>query len=141
MKVKVKRLSPKAKLPSLATVGSGCYDVCAAESTYIWPDGNGKVGTGLAFEIPMGYLLEIRPRSGLAEKGLIIPNSPGTLDSDYRGELKILLRNMGDIRLGVRQGDKIAQVRIVPLIFPYWKEVEELGSTERGSKGFGSTGR
>ena len=113
MEVKVRKLHPDAKLPSLATIGSGCYDVCAIKEEVIckkdnWAHGDVyKVGIGLSFEVPMGYLLEIRPRSGLSQNGLTIVNSPGTLDSDYRGELFILLYNLSGRDVEVKKGDKM----------------------------------
>ena len=147
MEVKIKRLYENVKLPSLATVGSGCYDIHAFLVDA--PKGQLKlepgivrlVGTGLAFEIPPGYLLEVRPRSSLSMKGVIIVNSPGTLDSDYRGELRVLLCNFSPDMVYVEHGDRIAQIRLVPLIFTSLREVEDLSSTERGTEGFGSTGR
>ena len=141
MEIKVKKLYKTARLPFRATIGSGCYDVCSSnEWSFDAKDRRiHKLGTGLAFHIPMGYLLEIRPRSGLSLKGLSLVNSPGTLDADYRGELFILLRNVGDETIVIKKGDRIAQVRIVPLIYPIWREVEELDVTERGSNCLGST--
>jgi len=106
-----------------------------------------KVCTGLAFELPRGYALDIRPRSGLALKGLVILNSPGTLDSDYRGELLISFVNLSNEEIIVYKEDRIAQIRLIqdPQLFYLekieWEEVEELSETERGKGGFGSTGR
>lgn len=141
MEVKFKKLHENAKPPFLATIGSGCYDVCSSnEWVFDLMDRRiHKLGTGLAFQIPMGYLLEIRPRSGLSLKGVSLINSPGTLDADYRGELFILLRNVGNQTVTIKKGDRIAQVRLVSVLYPFWVEVEELSATERGLKGFGSS--
>lgn len=101
----------------------------------------GEIPTGLAFEIPWGYGLDIRPRSGLASSGLIIPNAPGTLDSDYRGELMILCRNLLASPFLIPKGDRVAQIRLFRTTELDFEEVEELSETERGTGGFGSTGR
>lgn len=145
MKLKVKRLHPDAKIPTKATEGSACYDIYALDNITVWNKKVTRIHCGLAFEIPEGYFLEIRPRSGLAGKGLVIVNSPGTLDSDYRGELMILMFNAAPISrtmgYGIKKGDRIAQIRLVPVLSINFEDVDELDETERGARGFGSTGR
>jgi len=140
MEVKVKKLDSRAKLPTKATEGSACYDVYALEDTFLVSRWSTLVGTGLSVEVPKGYMLDIRPRSGLARSGIVVNNSPGTLDSDYRGELKIMLYNQSDVGRWVKAGDRIAQVRLVEILDIEWVE-GELSETERGIGGFGSTGR
>jgi dUTP pyrophosphatase len=101
-----------------------------------WP-----VATGLALAIPHGYEIQVRPRSGLALKhGISVPNAPGTIDSDYRGELKVILINHGQTPFEVRRGDRIAQLVFAPVVQASWLKVDDLDETERGAGGFGSTG-
>ncbi|WP_102226738.1 dUTP diphosphatase [Acidimangrovimonas sediminis] len=100
------------------------------------------VPTGLRVEIPQGYEMQIRPRSGLALKnGVTLPNTPGTIDSDYRGPLGVILINLGHEPFTIHHGDRIAQMVIAPVVQARWQEVEALGETARGEGGFGSTGR
>ena len=143
----VKKLYPDAKLPTKATPGSMCYDVYAQETFGIQPMYRNKIGTGLAFELPEGLGLDIRPRSGLASSGLIMLNAPGTLDSDYRGELFISIMNLTGSPWQITKGDRIAQIRVMEDPWHHthhydsgFEEVEELSETERGGGGFGSTG-
>lgn len=143
--VKVKRLRPDAILPAYATEGSAAMDLyaCLLERVEIGPSCIDRVPTGLAFEIPVGFEGQVRPRSSYACNGLTIANSPGTLDSDYRGELFILLHNVwpsGPPQI-IRHGDRIAQLVIAPVVRASLIEVESLSETERGAGGFGSTGR
>ena len=142
--VKVKRLHPEAKLPTKATTGSVCHDVYASESRMVGSGAVVPVPTGLAFEVPDGCMLEIRPRSGLSSEGLAIANSPGTLDSDYRGELMILMLRAvspSDSMWLIDVGDRIAQIKLVRVPEIEFLEVDELSETVRGEGGFGSTGR
>lgn len=141
MRVFLKKLDPDAKVPTLATPGSACYDVYSLLDHHICPHTRVLIRTGLALELPEGYGLEIRPKSGLATEGLIILNSPATIDSDYRGEMLISTFNLCGPFIVIRKGEKIAQVRLFPLINIEWEETEELSKTGRGSGGFGSTGR
>ena len=142
MHLKVKRIRQGAKLPIKATEGSICYDVfSAAYKILLSTMEKAKIPTGLAFELPPGMGLEIRPRSSLADKGLIILNSPGTLDSDYRGELFIICQNLSIGNILINMGDRIAQIRLIRSMDIEFEEVEELSRTERGEGGFGSTGR
>ena len=141
MKLKILKLDPDAELPIRATPGSACYDVYSVKRQLLIPMGRASIPTGLAFELPRGYGLDIRPRSGLASRGLIILNSPGTLDSDYRGELKVICMNLSSGNILVSKGDRIAQVRLFKEICLEFEEVEKLNETKRGQSGFGSTGK
>lgn len=139
--LKVKKLDPAAKLPLFATEGSVCMDVRAAEHYLLYPCRPIVVQTGLAFEVPPGFELLIRPRSGLASKGVTILNTPGTLDSDYRGEcLVIMVYILPSGYFEIQKGDRIAQIAIREVPTVTIKEVEELSETTRGANGFGSTG-
>ncbi len=140
MIVKVKKLNKDAKLPIKGSVGSACYDVFSIKMFMLSPMEKAKLPTGLAFELPEGWGLEVRPRSGLATRGLMILNSPGTIDSDYRGELFISCINMSHSNIRIGQGDRIAQIRLFEVLNLNFEEVEELSETERGEGGFGSTG-
>jgi len=141
VEVSVKRLVEDAILPSKATVGSAFYDISAREDTSLRHNLVTPVPTGLAFEIPTYYELEIRPRSGLSIHKILIANSPGTLDSDYRGELKVPLLNLGNKSYLIKKGDRIAQIGVRPIPEINFIEVNELSRTPRNSGGFGSTGR
>lgn len=141
MEVKVKKLVPEAKLPTRATCGSACYDVYSTRRVLFSPMEKVTIPTGLAFELPDGVGLDIRPRSGLASRGLIMLNSPGTLDSDYRGELKVSFMNLHHGNILISEGDRIAQVRLIKPPTVDFIEVKELSETERGKGGFGSTGK
>lgn len=141
--IAVKRLDHAGDLPlpSYETDGSAGMDVRAAEALTIAPGKRELVGTGFAFAIPAGYEIQVRPRSGLAlKKGISLPNSPGTIDSDYRGELKVILINHGDEDFVVQRGDRIAQIVVAPVQRGILVEVADLDETQRGSGGFGSTG-
>jgi dUTP pyrophosphatase len=128
-------------LPAYATAGAAGMDVLAAEDATIAPGARRAVATGLALAIPAGYEIQVRPRSGLALKhGISVPNTPGTIDSDYRGELKVILINHGAQAFAVRRGDRIAQLVLAPVVRAVWSEVAALDATERGTGGFGSTG-
>jgi len=99
------------------------------------------VPTGFAIAVPEGYEAQVRPRSGLALRfGVVLPNAPGTIDSDYRGEVRVILQNTGDAPFTIRRGDRIAQLVLAPVVAPVWEEVATLESTSRGSGGFGHTG-
>ncbi len=141
--VRVQRLAgnPDLPLPAYATPGSAGMDVVAAESVAIAPGARHAVATGLALAIPDGFEVQVRPRSGLALKhGITVPNTPGTIDSDYRGELKVILINHGDTPFAIARGDRIAQLVLAPVTRAIWVEADRLDSTTRGSGGFGSTG-
>ncbi|WP_156842659.1 dUTP diphosphatase [Novosphingobium aquimarinum] len=129
------------ELPAYATDGAAGMDVVSAEDVTIAPGARHAVATGLAMAIPPGFEIQVRPRSGLALKhGISVPNTPGTVDSDYRGEVKIILINHGETAFKVRRGDRIAQLVIAPVVRATWLKVDELDDTERGEGGFGSTG-
>jgi len=130
-------------LPSYATEGAAGMDLLAAVTTplTIPPGGRALVPTGLRIALPHGYELQVRPRSGLALKnGIMLPNSPGTIDEDYRGELGVIVMNGGDTAFVVERGMRIAQAVIAPVVRASWRDVAELPDTARGTGGFGSTG-
>ena len=129
------------ELPAYATQGAAGMDVLAAEDVTLAPGARHAVATGLALAIPHGFEMQVRPRSGLALKfGITVPNTPGTIDSDYRGELKVILINHGNDMFEVRRGDRIAQLVLAAVTRASWLKVDELGETQRGEGGFGSTG-
>jgi dUTP pyrophosphatase len=143
VKVEVKRLPHGAglPLPAYATDGAAGMDLVSAEDVTLAPGARHAVATGLAMAIPQGYEIQVRPRSGLALKhGISVPNTPGTIDSDYRGELKVILINLGPEPFAIQRGDRVAQLVLAPVVQATWDEVSELDSTERGAGGFGSTG-
>ena len=129
-------------LPSYATTGSAGLDLCAALAHRIDPGERKLVGTGFAIALPTNCEGQIRPRSGLAARsGLTVLNAPGTIDADYRGEVKVLLINLGLEPVEIASGDRIAQLVVAPVSRLRLVEVEDLPSTARGAGGFGSTGR
>ena len=130
-------------LPEYATAGSAGMDLQAAveEPTVLAPGKRVLVPTGLRIALPPGYEAQIRPRSGLAIKeGVTVANAPGTVDSDYRGEVKVGLVNLSDVSYTIRRGDRIAQMVVAPVTRVAWRQVTSLDVTERGAGGFGSTG-
>lgn len=132
-----------AVIPEYKTSGAAGADVCAfIESPIVLKAGERViVPTGLFFEIPEGYEIQVRPRSGLAAKyGVTVLNTPGTIDSDYRGQLKIILINLGESEFVINNGERIAQIIISPVIQADFKAVDSLSDTDRGECGFGSTG-
>lgn len=141
LKVRVLRLKEKACLPYRATPGSAGFDLFAAESAVIKKGGFGGVGTGIAIELPEGIEAQIRPRSGLAlHCGIGILNSPGTIDSDYRGEIRVILFNISHTDFVVKPGDRIAQIVFSKTVPVKFEEVATLSSTKRSDGGFGHTG-
>ncbi len=131
-------------VPSPATPGSAGVDLSAAvdRDVVIAPGDRALIPTGFAFAIPDGFEAQVRPRSGLALRhGIVLPNAPGTIDSDYRGEVSVILMNMGREDFLVQRGDRIAQMVVAPVAEPAWEEVQELDETQRGSGGFGHSGR
>ena len=141
--LRIKRL-PHGKglpLPAYATPGAAGMDVAAAEDIDLHPGKRHAVATGFALAIPEGYEVQARPRSGLALKhGITLANTPGTIDADYRGELKIILVNLGSEPFAINRGDRIAQLVLAPVVLAKWEEAEVLEDTTRGHGGFGSTG-
>jgi dUTP pyrophosphatase len=130
-------------LPSYATSGAAGMDLLAAvrEPMVIPPGGRALVPTGLCIALPPGHELQVRPRSGLALKnGIVLPNSPGTIDEDYRGEVQVIVLNAGAEPFTVERGMRIAQAVLAPVTRASWREVEALPGTARGEGGFGSTG-
>jgi dUTP pyrophosphatase len=128
-------------LPAYATEGAAGMDVVAAEELVLAPGARHAVATGFALAIPTGYEVQVRPRSGLALKhGITCLNTPGTIDSDYRGEVKVILANLGSDPFPIRRGDRIAQLVPAPVQRAELAEVAALDQTARGSGGFGSTG-
>ena len=144
VKILIKKLSSKVKLPSYKTDGSSGMDLMAFidKPISIMPQTSKLIPTGLFIAIPDNTEVQIRPRSGLAAKNNIsVLNSPGTIDSDYRGELKVILYNHGNNEFFVKNEDRIAQMVLVPVIKATFEEVNDLPETIRGEGGFGSTGK
>ena len=129
-------------LPAYATAGAAGMDVVAAEDLILAPGARHAVATGFAIAIPEGYEVQVRPRSGLALKhGITCLNTPGTIDSDYRGEVKVILANLGSEPFPIARGERIAQLVAAPVQRAVFDEVTALDDTARGAGGFGSTGR
>lgn len=144
--VRFKRLPHARGLagPSAATAGSAGHDLPAAlkEPMVLAPGARTLVPTGLAIALPSGWEAQVRPRSGLAAKhGVTVLNAPGTVDSDYRGEIKVILINHGQEAVTIARGDRIAQLIVAPVAGIVWHEADDLETTDRGAGGFGSTGR
>ena len=143
IEIQVKRLNHGAglPLPSYESKGAAGMDICAAESLNLRIGKRAAIATGLAFAIPVGFEVQVRPRSGLAIKhGISVLNTPGTIDSDYRGEIKIILINLGEEDFQINTGDRIAQIVVAPVTQAALTEVDALDDTARGARGFGSTG-
>ena len=143
--VRVRRLPHGANLPlpTYATAGAAGMDLLAAVDApvVVPPLGRALIPTGIAVALPPGHELQIRPRSGLALRhGIVLPNSPGTVDEDYRGELQIIVLNMGNVPFAVERGMRIAQAVLSPVTRAAWVEVDDLDATARSAGGFGSTG-
>lgn len=129
-------------LPAYATAGAAGMDVVAAEDLVLAPGARQAVATGFAIAIPAGFEIQVRPRSGLALKhGITCLNTPGTIDADYRGEVKVILANLGDEPFTIARGERIAQLVPAPVQRAVFEEVAALDDTARGGGGFGSTGR
>ena len=127
--------------PAYATTGAAGLDIVSAEDIVLGPGDRHAVSTGFAVAIPAGYEVQVRPRSGLALKfGVTCLNTPGTIDADYRGEVKVILINHGPEPFVIRRGERIAQMVVAPVVQAAWAVVETLGDTARGEGGFGSTG-
>ncbi len=145
MRVRFRRLAsnPDLPLPERATDHAAGYDVRSAEASVNLDPGEIRlVGTGLVMELPEGLECQVRPRSGLALRhGITLPNAPGTIDPDYRGELRVVLQNAGTEPVTLERGERIAQLVFARFEAPIVEEVDEVSSTERGEGGFGSTGR
>lgn len=143
-KINIKVIAnPGAVVPEYKTAGAAGADICAlVEAPVTIPAGKySMIPTGLFFEIPEGYEVQVRPRSGLAAKnGVTVLNTPGTIDSDYRGEIKVILINLGEKDFVINSGDRIAQMVIAPVTQASFEITDSLSDTERGAGGFGSTG-
>jgi dUTP pyrophosphatase len=138
------RVLPTAQdipLPAYQSAHSSGLDLTAAEEAILDPGQRVSVGTGIAIALPDGYEAQVRPRSGLALRhGVTVANAPGTVDADYRGEIRVILVNLGREPFAVRKGDRIAQMVVAPVVRVSWQAAGELPATERGEGGFGSTG-
>lgn len=142
-KVQVVRLKPQAQMPQYMSKGAAGCDVTACLDTDVTIDPGRRmaVPTGLAFAIPEGFEIQVRPRSGLSfKRGLTVVNAPGTIDSDYRGEVMVLMINLGDEPVTIAPGDRIAQLVLQRVEMIGWEETPSLSSTDRAAGGFGSTG-
>jgi len=141
VEIRVKRLNPDAKIPKAAKKGDVAFDLYSVIEYDIKPGERYAVPTGIAVEIPVGYEGQVRPRSGLALKeGITVLNTPGTIDSGYRGEVKTIMINHGNLPFQITKGMRISQLAIRPVPDVEFIEVDELSETERGEGGFGSTG-
>ena len=141
IEVKIVREANTIAIPEYATLNSSGVDLCSTMYCIIKPGEQSLIPTGIKIAIPEGYEAQIRPRSGLAlNQKITIPNSPGTIDADYRGEVMVLLRNDGDEAFTLRFGDRIAQMVFVPVVRAKFLDVKTLDNTKRGAGGFGSTG-
>ncbi len=144
VKVLVKKLNSKAQLPKYKTSGSSGMDLMALieNPIKIKPQESALIATGISIAIPEDTEVQIRPRSGLAAKfSISVLNTPGTIDSDYRGEIKIILFNHGKEEFTINNNDRVAQMVLMPILKAEFEEVEDLPETLRGSEGFGSTGK
>ncbi|MFL2890124.1 MAG: dUTP diphosphatase [Pelagibacteraceae bacterium] len=142
-KILIKRLSKKVLIPKYETPGSSGMDICAniEVNLNILPGEKKIIPTGLFLSIPKAFEIQIRPRSGLAAKsGISVLNTPGTIDSDYRGEIKVILINLSNEKFTVEKNARIAQMVLCPIVQAELEEVDELPTTTRGAGGFGSTG-
>lgn len=142
-RLRIQRLRSSATLPVRATGGAAGLDLCADldAELVLAPGGRALVPTGLSIALPQGHEGQVRPRSGLAAKfGVTVLNAPGTIDEDYRGEVKVILVNHGDAPFTIRHGERIAQLVVAPVTHVVLDEVTSLDATERGAGGFGSTG-
>lgn len=139
--VKIKRLVPEAKLPRYEHFGDSGADLIAMTNHVLQPMQWFAVPTGLSAEVPVGFELQVRPKSGLALRhGVTVLNTPGTVDAGYRGEIKVILLNLGPEPFHIHPGQKIAQLVVAPVVWGQFEEVETLMQSQRGSGGFGSTG-
>ncbi len=143
--IQVRRLphSEGLPLPAYATPGAAGVDLLAAVTAPVTIDPGKRtlIPTGLAIALPPGFEMQVRPRSGLAlRNGIVLPNSPGTIDEDYRGEVQVILLNAGDAPFTVERGMRIAQAVVAPVVRAEWQEVDSLDDTTRSTGGFGSTG-
>ena len=140
IEIKFQKLHPEAQIPSYAHIGDAGADVYAVSEVTVEPQKRAAIPTGLAVDIPIGYEIQVRPKSGLALKyGITVLNSPGTVDAGYRGEIQVIVINLGDAAYTFAKGQKIAQLVLKPVLQASYVE-GELGTSDRGVGGFGSTG-
>lgn len=142
--VRIRRLRDGVELPRAMTPLAAGLDLAAdlEEDVVLEPLGRATLPTGLAIALPEGYEGQVRPRSGLASRhGVTLLNTPGTIDADYRGEIRVILVNLGSEPVTIRHGERIAQLVVAPVARVEWQEVDELDGTDRGPGGFGHTGR
>jgi len=142
-KIQIKKKTSSVLIPKYETTGSSGMDISAyiENNIIINPGEKSLISTGFSIAVPRGYEVQIRPRSGLAAKNNItVLNTPGTIDADYRGEIKVILINLGREKFIIENGQRIAQMVVCPVVQANFEEVEELSNTERGTGGFGSTG-
>lgn len=139
VEVKIINNSPN-KHPTYSTVGSACMDIASNESVTLKVGEIRVVGTGLFVEIPEGYELQVKSRSGLSTKGIVVANSPGVIDSDYRGEIGVIMHNVGTSDFRIKIGDRVAQISLHEVIRVKWDPVLFITDTVRGDGGFGHTG-
>lgn len=141
MQVKVKKITNDAKIPKIEHEGDAGFDIYSNEETTILPMERKLIGTGISISVPKGFEAQVRPKSGLAiNHGLTLLNTPGTIDAGYRGEVKVILMNLGKKEYKIEKGKKIAQVVFNKIEEPELIEVDELDESKRGENGFGSTG-
>jgi dUTP pyrophosphatase len=139
--VKIQRISPQAKIPNYQHIGDSGADICSIIDYSIKPFERKSIPTGLKIEIPHGYEIQVRSRSGLAiNEGIFVLNSPGTIDSGFRGEIQIILINISEKNYDIHIGQRIAQIVLKPVLHAIFEETETLSESSRGSNGFGSTG-
>jgi dUTP pyrophosphatase len=146
LRVRILRLANGEGLPlpvRATAAAAGCDLAAAVEDELVLAPGQRElVPTGFAIELPDGYEAQVRPRSGLALRhGIVLPNAPGTIDADYRGEIRVILMNLGSEPFVIRRGDRIAQLVVAPVVRVGWDEAQALDETERGDGGFGHTGK
>ena len=141
MQLKIKRLDPRAQLPEYKSPGASGLDLSTLVGHLLYPGRRVVLPTGIAVQMPIGFEGQIRSRSGLsAEEGIIVLNSPGTIDSDYRGEIKLIIQNNSRVPYRIEAGDRLAQLVICPISHCTLVEVDRLTETKRGEQGLGSTG-
>jgi dUTP pyrophosphatase len=138
--VKILRIHPEAYIPKYEHLGDSGADVYSIDDYVLQPFERKAFATGISLEIPLGFEVQVRPKSGLAlTNGITVLNTPGTIDSGYRGEVKVILINLGTEPYHIKKGQKIAQLVVAPVIFGNFIEVNNLSDSERGNQGFGST--
>lgn len=139
--VKIKRLTADARIPQYEYPDDSGADLYAAEDYVLQPGERRAISTGLSAEVPIGFELQVRPKSGIAlNSGVTVLNTPGTVDAGYRGEIRVILINLGSEPYVIRKGQKIAQMVVAPVFHADFQEVEQLSESRRGAGGFGSTG-